>query len=189
MQRGATVGSPMPRVRRTEITPREDTAKMLDHVIPAPKGLDLYACHRLVEGLTGGTRPLFALTGEGLLVRTDAPVTPTGAPIKKPHQGEIRVFELDGCCYIKTRGHRRYLPIGEHAARRDWLDRKALVAGFRVLVAHSHARRVKVKDAMIDRTTFVGVLEVTDAATFNATLHAGLPGAGARAFGFGLLRI
>lgn len=162
---------------------------MHDHLVPAPPGLDLYACHQLIEGLTGGARPLFALTGDGLLIRTEAPITPTGATLKEARQGEIRIFQLDACCYIKTRGKRRYLPPNAHAARRDWLDRKAEGAGFRVLVANSKARRVRVKDATIDRTTFVGVLEVTDEAAFDATLRAGLPGAGARAFGFGLIRI
>jgi hypothetical protein len=162
---------------------------MLDHLIPAPRRLDLYACHQLVESLTDGARPLFAVTGDGLLIRSEAPITPEPKPVRAAPMGAVLTFELDASCYIKTRGKRRYLQPSRHAARREWLDRKAQSAGFRVLVVNSEAKQTRVKEALIDHTHFLGVLQVTDEAAFAETLRQGLPGAGARCFGFGLLRI
>ena len=58
-----------------------------------------------------------------------------------------------------------------------------------MLVVNSEAKPTRVKEALIDYTHFLGVLQVTDETAFAEALRQGLPGAGARCFGFGLLRI
>ena len=47
---------------------------IVDYVLPKPPSAGGYSLHRIVEGLTGGARPLFADMGDRLLVRSAVPI-------------------------------------------------------------------------------------------------------------------
>lgn len=162
-----------------------------DHTIPKPPALDGYGLHRLVQGLTGGDSPLFVDMGDRLVVRTGKPLTEDGVPLRAAAAGDVVGFELRACVSRKIRGRRVYFPLADWRSRHAWLRRQGERNGFEPLTVHCSAAQARIdkgggRSFTVDRTDFVGVLRVTDAALFARAAANGV-GATAKAFGFGML--
>ena len=165
---------------------------LADYTIPKPATLGTYECHRLVAGLTGGKHPLFVDMGDRVIVRADKPIADLGQPLPTVKTGEVRAFELRASCGVRNKGRHRYFPHGDWRARHEWLRRRAGRHGFNVLNLHvvSTSDRVAKNGRVfrVDRSDFMGILKVTDAAAFHNMLSEGMPGPG-RAFGYGMMII
>lgn len=165
---------------------------LLDHTIPKPARVTAYDNHQLLEGLTGGKRPLFVDMGDHLIVRSDQAITTQPRPVPEVSEGEVRAFELRVSCGIKNKGRHRYFPLKDWRARHEWLRARAPAQGFEVLAVNVTARRMKVskrdRTFWMDSSDFTGILRVLDANSFREVLAKGFPGPG-RAFGHGLLII
>lgn len=162
-----------------------------DHTIPKPPSLDGYGLHRLVQGLTGGDSPLFVDMGDRVVVRTTKPITDAGTPPRTAAAGEIVGFELRACVARKVRGRHLYYPLADWRSRHAWLRKQGARHGFEPLTIHCRAAQAGIDKGggrafTVDRTDFVGVLRVTDAARFARAVAHGV-GATAKAFGFGML--
>lgn len=166
---------------------------LLDHTIPKPPSLDGYGLHRLVQGLTGGDTPLFVDMGDRLVVRTEKPITDEGKPPRVAATGESAGFELRACVSRKVRGRHVYYPIADWRSRHAWLRGQGERHGFEPLTVHCRAAQARIDKGggrcfTVDRTDFIGVLRVTDAARFERAVANGV-GSTAKAFGFGMLVI
>lgn len=166
---------------------------IVDYVLPKPQSAGGYSLHRIVEGLTGGARPLFADMGDRLLVRSAAPIKGVATvPVRELAVGDMATFQLRASVSKKTRGKRSYYPTGDWSARHDWLRRQGERHGFDVLTVHCTADFAKIEKTgqrfTVDRTDFTGVLKVTDAEKFSAALRNGISGC-SKAFGYGMLLI
>ena len=163
-----------------------------DHIITKPQGIGIYASHQLVEDLTSGERPLFADTGSHLIIRSASDLTENGEPVREVSDGDVIGFELVASCATKSKGKLRYFPTKNWRARREWLESRAPAAGFEIRALSARARSEKIERKgrviRIDRTQFSGILKVTNAHSFRATLKNGVGGPG-RAFGRGMIRI
>ena len=166
---------------------------LLDHTIPRPPSLDAYGLHRLAQGLTGGDSPLFVDMGDRVVVRSAKPITGDGKPPRAAGAGEVVGFELRACVSRKVRGRHVYYPLADWRSRHAWLRRQGARRGFEPLTIHCRAAQAKIDKGggqtfTVDRTDFVGVLRVTDAARFARAVADGV-GSTAKAFGFGMLVI
>jgi CRISPR-associated protein Cas6/Cse3/CasE subtype I-E len=165
---------------------------LFDHTVPKPPTVGAYANHQLLEGLTGGDRPLFVDMGDHLIVRSASPITDRFRTVPEVAKDEVRAFELRASCGVKTKGRHRYFPVGDWRARHDWLQRRARSYGFEVLTVNVTAQRMRIDRAersfWIDSSDFTGVLRVIDEGAFRKVLAEGFPGPG-RAFGHGMLLI
>jgi len=166
---------------------------IVDYVLPKPPSAGGYSLHRIVEGLTGGARPLFVDMGDRLLVRSAAPIDGVETlSVRELSAGDMAAFQLRASVCKKTRGKRSYFPTADWSARHDWLQQQGKRHGFDVLTVHCTADFAKIektgKKFTVDRTDFTGVLKVTDTEKFSTALRDGITGCG-KAFGFGMLLI
>ncbi len=166
---------------------------IVDYVLPKPASAGGYSLHRIVEGLTGGARPLFADMGDRLLVRSAVPINGVETlPVRELAAGDMAAFQLRASVSKKTRGKRSYYPTADWSTRHDWLRRQGERHGFEVLTVHCTADFSKIEKTgqrfTVDRTDFTGVLKVRDTEKFSAALRDGISGCG-KAFGFGMLLI
>lgn len=165
---------------------------LLDNTIPKPTTIGTYENHQMMEGLTGGGRPLFLDMGDHLIVRSDRALTQQYRPVPVVAEGDVRAFELRASCGVKNKGRHRYFPLKDWRARHEWLKSRAPEHGFEVLTVNVTARRMKIAKAersfWMDSSDFTGILRVINTEAFDKVLAEGFPGPG-RAFGHGLLII
>ncbi|MBL8754835.1 MAG: type I-E CRISPR-associated protein Cas6/Cse3/CasE [Planctomycetes bacterium] len=99
------------------------------------------------------------------------------------------------------RRHGKRVPLRDHAARVNWLLRKAAAAGFELVAGWSGEPNLRILDhaavrgrrgtgdeartVTIEGVTFEGVLRVTDVSAFRKAVTGGI--GPARAYGFGML--
>lgn len=164
-----------------------------EYEIAKPAPVQGYQLHALVQALTNAASPLFADRGDKIIIRSDLPLAGQSRPMPELKEGDIAAFALDACVCKKTRGKRSYYPKSDLKSRKAWLRSKAKAAGFEVVTMHVSPAMMTIDDSKgrkftVDKTTFTGVLRVTEVAAFNEALAKGI-GSSARAFGLGLLQI
>lgn len=165
---------------------------MTDYVVPKPTTVRGYALHRIAEGLTGGSRPLFTDFGDHMVLRTEKPIDAPQRPARHVVQGDIVGFELRACVGTKVKGRHCYFRTSDWRSRHEWLSRQGQRHGFEVITVHCTAEIATVKKGerqfTVDQTDFTGVLKVTDEDKFRQAIAGGI-GSKARAFGFGMINI
>lgn len=166
---------------------------MIDHRIPKPDRIAGYQLHRMVAEMVDGSKALFADQGDHLILRTDKPITPNGAPVTVPEEGAVIGFELKACVAARTGGKNIYPEIHDWRIRRTWLEAQGEKLGFELLAVHVYGDRQNVvasggRKFWIDATQFTGVLKVTNATRFALAMSNGIGRVG-KAFGMGMLII
>jgi hypothetical protein len=165
---------------------------MIDYLIPKPTTVRGYALHRMAEGLTGGSRPLFTDCGDHLVVRTDRKLDAPQRPLREVNRGDIVGFELRACVGKKIKGRHVYFHTSDWRSRHEWLSRQGQRHGFEVITVYCAADIATVtkgeRQFTLDQTDFTGVLTVVDEALFRQAMVTGI-GSKGRAFGFGMINI
>lgn len=166
--------------------------KMNEYVLTKPPSAGGYSLHRMVAGLTNGAPALFADRGDHLVVRTAKPIDAERRPVREVNTGDVIAFDLRASCGTKNKGRHGYWPVADWQSRHAWLDRQGERHGFSVITVHCTADMQLIQKTgrkfTVDKTDFVGVLKVTDAAKFNIAVATGIGGK-AKAFGFGMIQI
>lgn len=165
----------------------------MDYKLSKPVAMTGYSLHRLVAGLLQGEKALFSDQGDHVRLRTAVDLTLPRLGLPDVAAGSQVAFQLQACVSKKTRGVRSYFDPADHASRHAWLAQKGLQCGFEVSTVYCTAGRELIvagrgRRFSVDKTTFNGILKVTNPDLFQAALAEGVGNTG-RAFGFGLLII
>lgn len=169
---------------------------LYDFCIQKPTSLNPYQLHQLVEGLTKDIKgnKLFADYGDHIKLRCNANIIQgsKGTNLNVPEEGQVLFLELRASCYASKSGKKYFFKRGDWASRHQWLERKGLANGFRVLSQTCTSSFVKIPkpsaEFNIDCTDFTACVRLENRELFLKALANGV-GAKGRAFGFGMLVI